>query len=49
LHFKQTIPGPHLVYISALAHIPRYEKLVKNLEITYPDQVWVSDITSVRL
>jgi putative transposase len=28
---------------------PRYENLVKNLEITYPNQVWVSDITYVRL
>jgi putative transposase len=28
---------------------PRYENLVKNLEIIYPDQVWVSDITYVRL
>ena len=28
---------------------PRYENLVKNLEITRPDQVWVSDITYIRL
>ena len=28
---------------------PRYENLVKNLVITYPDQVWVSDITYIRL
>jgi putative transposase len=28
---------------------PRYENLVKNLEITHPDQVWVSDITYIRL
>jgi len=28
---------------------PRYENLVKDLEITYPDMVWVSDITYVRL
>lgn len=28
---------------------PRYENLVKDLEITYPDQVWVSDITYIRL
>lgn len=28
---------------------PRYENLVKELEITCPDQVWVSDITYIRL
>lgn len=28
---------------------PRYQNLVKDLEITRPDQVWVSDITYVRL
>jgi transposase InsO family protein len=28
---------------------PRYENLVKNLEILRPDQVWVSDITYIRL
>jgi putative transposase len=28
---------------------PRYPNLVKELEITYPDQVWVSDITYIRL
>ena len=28
---------------------PRYENLVKDLEITYPDHVWVSDITYIRL
>lgn len=28
---------------------PRYENLVKNLEIVHPEQVWVSDITYVRL
>ena len=28
---------------------PRYKNLVKNLEITYPDQVWVSDITYIHL
>ena len=28
---------------------PRYPNLVKALEITYPDQVWVSDITYIRL
>lgn len=28
---------------------PRYENLVKELEMTYPDQVWVSDITYIRL
>lgn len=28
---------------------PRYENLVKDLEITYPEQVWVSDITYIRL
>lgn len=28
---------------------PRYLNLVKDLEITLPDQVWVSDITYIRL
>jgi len=28
---------------------PRYENLVKNLEIVRPDQVWVSDNTYIRL
>ena len=28
---------------------PRYENLVKTLEITRPDQVWVADITYIRL
>ena len=28
---------------------PRYENLVKNLDVVCPDQVWVSDITYIRL
>lgn len=28
---------------------PRYANLVKDLEITFPDQVWVSDVTYIRL
>ncbi len=28
---------------------PRYPNLIKDLEITYPDQVWVADITYIRL
>jgi len=28
---------------------PRYPNLVKDLQITYPDQVWVADITYIRL
>ena len=28
---------------------PRYENLVKDLVVTHPDQVWVSDITYIRL
>ena len=28
---------------------PRYPNLVKELEITHPDQVWVADITYIRL
>ena len=28
---------------------PRYPNLVQELEITYPDQLWVSDITYIRL
>jgi len=28
---------------------PRYPNLVKNLEVTRPEQVWVSDITYIRL
>ena len=28
---------------------PRYPNLVKELEVTHPDQVWVADITYIRL
>jgi transposase InsO family protein len=28
---------------------PRYPNLVKDLQVTYPDQVWVCDITYIRL
>ena len=28
---------------------PRYDNLVKDLEISMPDQVWVADITYIRL
>jgi len=28
---------------------PRYKNLVKEMEITHPDHVWVSDITYIRL
>jgi putative transposase len=28
---------------------PRYPNLVVGLQVTHPDQVWVSDITYVRL
>ena len=28
---------------------PRYPNLVEDLEVTRPDQVWVGDITSIRL
>jgi transposase InsO family protein len=28
---------------------PRYDNLVKALEVTYPEQVWVSDVTYIRL
>jgi transposase InsO family protein len=28
---------------------PRYGNLVKELEVTYPEQVWVSDVTYIRL
>ncbi|MEA3325918.1 MAG: IS3 family transposase, partial [Chloroflexota bacterium] len=28
---------------------PRYPNRVKDLEITFPDQVWVSDVTYIRL
>jgi transposase InsO family protein len=28
---------------------PRYENLVEGLEVTHPDQVWVADITYIRL
>ena len=28
---------------------PRYPNLVKDLEVVYPDQVWASDITYIRL
>lgn len=28
---------------------PRYENLVRELEVSYPEQVWVSDVTYIRL
>jgi transposase InsO family protein len=28
---------------------PRYRNLVKDMEISFPDQVWVSDVTYIRL
>lgn len=28
---------------------PRYPNLIKDLEVVYPDQVWVADITYIRL
>jgi putative transposase len=28
---------------------PRYGNLVKDLQVTHPDQVWVSDVTYIRL
>jgi len=28
---------------------PRFQNLVKDLEISFPDQVWVSDVTYIRL
>ena len=30
-------------------HRPRYPNLVEGVEVTRPDQVWVADITYVRL
>jgi len=30
-------------------HFPRYSNLVQDLEVVYPDQVWVSDITYIHL
>jgi transposase InsO family protein len=38
------------VYTTNSAHgYPRYANLVKDLAVTHPDQVWVSDITYIRL
>jgi transposase InsO family protein len=30
-------------------HRPRYSNLVEGVELTRPDQVWVADITYIRL
>lgn len=40
-HKKRTTDSQH--------PYPRYSNLVKDLEITFPDQVWVSDVTYIRL
>jgi putative transposase len=40
-HGKRTTDSNH--------DFPRYPNLVKDLEITRPDQVWVADITYIRL
>lgn len=40
-HKKRTTDSEH--------SYPRYPNLVKNLEITHPNQVWASDITYIRL
>lgn len=40
-HKKRTTNSEH--------SYPRYPNLVKNLEITHPNQVWASDITYIRL
>jgi putative transposase len=41
---------PHKIRTTDSQHpYPRYPNRVKDLEITHPDQVWVSDITYIRL
>lgn len=49
LHLHGT-PPPRTHRTTNSAHaFPRYPNLVKGLKIQYPDQVWVADITYIRL
>jgi len=42
-------PSPRRRTTNSQHAFPRYPNLVENLEITRPDQVWVADITYIRL
>ncbi len=43
------LPKPRKRTTNSNHAFPRYPNLVKDLEITRPDQVWVADITYIRL
>ena len=42
-------PARHPGTTNSARPYPQYPNLVQHLEITHPDQVWVGDITHVRL
>ncbi len=45
----QRKPKPHTTTTDSRHAFPRYPNLVERLEIVRPEQVWVSDITYIRL
>ena len=46
---KGKVPGRSRRTTDSRHDFPRYPNLVENLEVTYPDHLWVADITYVRL
>jgi putative transposase len=49
LHLLQPVKRKHYRTTNSQHPYPRYPNLVQGMEISYPDQVWVSDITYIRL
>jgi putative transposase len=49
LHLLQPVKRKHYRTTNSQHPYPRYPNLVQGLEIRYPDQVWVCDITYIRL
>jgi putative transposase len=49
LHLTASPPARKTRTTDSRHNFPRYDNLVKDLEILCPDQVWVADITYIRL
>jgi putative transposase len=49
LGLEAVYPRPRRNTSQACPEHPKYPYLLRNLEITYPDQVWCTDITYIRL
>jgi transposase InsO family protein len=49
LHLLQLVKHKHYRTTNSQHPYPRYPNLVQGLEISYPEQVWVCDITYIRL